>query len=95
MSKWFAANRLALNIDETNIIKFVANNSPQLALNIGYNGKNIEELVNMKCLGLQIDNPLNCKNNIHKLISNLSEACFAVRSVCLIINTPFTLSMNL
>jgi methyl coenzyme M reductase alpha subunit len=39
MSKWFAANRLALNLDETNIIKFTANNYPQHALNTGYNGK--------------------------------------------------------
>jgi hypothetical protein len=41
-SKWFAANRLALNLDETNIIKFTANNSPQHALNTSYNGKCIE-----------------------------------------------------
>jgi hypothetical protein len=33
MSKWFAANRLALNVDKTNIIKFIANNSPQHTLN--------------------------------------------------------------
>jgi hypothetical protein len=39
MSKQFAANRLALNLDKTNIIKFIANNSPQHALNPGYNGK--------------------------------------------------------
>jgi hypothetical protein len=45
-SKWFTANRLTLNLDRTNIIKFIANNSPQHALNIGYNGKYIEESVN-------------------------------------------------
>jgi hypothetical protein len=33
MSKWFAANRLALNLDKVNIIKFTANNYPQHALN--------------------------------------------------------------
>jgi hypothetical protein len=56
-SKWFTDNKLALNLDKTNIIKFITNNSPQYALSIGYNGKYIQESVNMKFLGLQIDNP--------------------------------------
>jgi hypothetical protein len=68
MSKWFAANRLTLNPDKTNIIKFTANNSPQHALNIGYNGKCTEESVNMKFLGLQIYNYLNWTPYIDKLI---------------------------
>jgi hypothetical protein len=38
ISKWFTANRLALNLDKTNIT-FITNNSPQYALSIGYNGK--------------------------------------------------------
>jgi hypothetical protein len=68
MSKWFAANRLALNLDKTSIIKFTANNSPQYALNIGYNGRCIEESVNMKFLDLQIDNHLNWTNHSDKLL---------------------------
>jgi hypothetical protein len=32
MRKWFTANKLALNLDKTNIIKFITNNSPQYAL---------------------------------------------------------------
>jgi hypothetical protein len=36
MSKWFAANKLALNVDKTNITKFITNNSPKYPLNIGY-----------------------------------------------------------
>jgi hypothetical protein len=39
MRKWFTANKLALNLDKTNIIKFKAHNSPQYALSIGYNVK--------------------------------------------------------
>jgi hypothetical protein len=87
ISKLFAANRLALNLDKTNIIKFTENNSPQHALNIGYNGKCIEESVNMKFLGLQIDNHLNWTNQIDKLIPKLSGTCYAVRSMCHVINT--------
>jgi hypothetical protein len=36
MSKWFSANKLSLNLDKTNIIKFITKNSPQYPLNIGY-----------------------------------------------------------
>jgi hypothetical protein len=93
MSKWFAANRNALNPNKTNIIKFKANNSPQHALNIGYNGKCIEESVNTKFLGLQIDNHLNRTNHIDKLIPKLSGACYAVRSLCHIINTDHVKSI--
>jgi hypothetical protein len=56
MSKWFTANKQALNLDKTNVIKFITNNSPQLALSTGYNGKYIEDSVNTKFLDLQIDN---------------------------------------
>jgi hypothetical protein len=38
MNKWFSANRLALNLDKTNVMKFTTYNSPQYVLNIGYNG---------------------------------------------------------
>jgi hypothetical protein len=42
MSKWFAANKLALNLDKTNIITFITNNTPQYPLSIRYNDKYIE-----------------------------------------------------
>jgi hypothetical protein len=51
------------------VIKFITKNSPQYPLNIGYD-KYIEEGINTKFLGLQIDNHLNWK---------LSRACYAVR----------------
>jgi hypothetical protein len=34
MSKWFSANKLSLNLEETNVIKFITKNSPQYPLNI-------------------------------------------------------------
>jgi hypothetical protein len=85
--KWFTANKLALNLDKTNIIKFITNNSPQLALSIGYYGKYIQESVNTKFLGLQIDNRLNWTNHIDKLIPKLSGACYAVSSMLHVSNT--------
>jgi hypothetical protein len=64
MNKWFAANKLVLNLDKTSIMNFITNNSAHSTLHIGYKEKYIEETVNRKFLGLQIDNHLDWKNHI-------------------------------
>jgi hypothetical protein len=58
MRKWFAANKLTLNVDKTNIIKFITYNSPQFPISIGYEDKYIEDSAYTKFLGLQIDKKL-------------------------------------
>ena len=50
--KWFTANRLVHSLHKTNVIKFIMNYSAHCILNIGY----VEEVVNMKFLGLRIYN---------------------------------------
>jgi hypothetical protein len=72
---------LVRNLDKTNIIKFITNKLPQYDLKIGYYEKYIEESINTKFLGLQIDNHLNWKNYIDLMIPKLSRACYALRSV--------------
>jgi hypothetical protein len=59
MIKWFAANNLVLNLDKTNIMKFLTENSSQSTSHIGYKEKYVEERGNTKFLGLQIDNHIN------------------------------------
>jgi hypothetical protein len=81
MSKWFTSDKVVLNLDKTNIIKFITNKSPQYDLKIGYDGKYIEESVITKFLDLQIGNHLNWKNHIAIMIPTLSRASYAVRSV--------------
>jgi hypothetical protein len=81
MIEWFSANKLVLNLEKTNIMKFVTNNSPHCALNIGYKDTYIEETVNSKFHGLHLDNHLNWKDHIDQMIPKLSEACYAVRSM--------------
>jgi len=39
MIKWFAANKSVLNIDKTNIMKFIIKNSSHSTLHIGYKEK--------------------------------------------------------
>jgi hypothetical protein len=77
MNKWFTSNKLVLNLDETNIIKFITNESPQYDLRIMMK-KYIEESINTKFLGLQIDNHLHWKNHIDLMMPKLSRACDAI-----------------
>jgi hypothetical protein len=70
ISKWFTSNRLVLNLDKSNVIKFVTNKSSQCDFNIGYDEKDIEESTNT-VLGLQIDNHLNWKDHIDLIIPML------------------------
>jgi hypothetical protein len=87
MSKWFAANKLTLNLDKTNRIKFTTINLPQCPLSIEYDDKYIEESVHTKFLGLCIDNYLNWRNHIDQLNPKLNGTCYAVRSLLHISNT--------
>jgi hypothetical protein len=48
MIKWFAANKLVLNLDKINITKFIPWNSSHSTLHVGYIAKYIEEMVNKK-----------------------------------------------
>jgi len=66
MIKWFSANKLVLNLDKTNIRKFVTKSSTHSALWIGYAEKYTEEMVNSKFLGLQSDKHLKRKNHKNK-----------------------------
>ena len=72
-------------------MKFKTKNSSHSTLCIGYKEKYIEEVVNRKFLGLQIDNHQNWKNHIEQMIPWLSAACYAIRSmVTLTLSNQFT-----
>jgi hypothetical protein len=87
MSKWFTSNKLVLNLYKNNIIELLTNKLPQYDLIIGYDEKYIEDSINTKFLGLQIDNHLNCENHIDLMISMLSRACYAIRPMSHISST--------
>jgi hypothetical protein len=48
MTKWFAANKLALNLDTKNIVKFQINSLPWSAVSTGCKEKHTEEPVDVK-----------------------------------------------
>jgi hypothetical protein len=75
MINWFATNKLFLDLNEANIMKFVTNNSPHSALRVGYEGKCIKKMVSIRYLGVQIDNHLNWKNHIEQMFPRWSMLC--------------------
>ena len=46
MIKWFAVNNLILNLDKTNIMKFITKNSALSVIHIGYKETYIQERTN-------------------------------------------------
>jgi hypothetical protein len=93
MSKWLAANKLAMYLDKTNITKFTTINVPYCPLSTGYNNRYIEEIAQTKFLGLQMDSHLNWKTHVDELIPELSAACYAVGSLLHISNTDMLRSV--
>ena len=77
MIKWFAANKLVLNLDKIKKTKFITKNSSHSTVHTGYKEKYIEETVDTKLLGLQIHNHINWKNHIKEMILKLSGTCYA------------------
>ena len=69
-----------------NIIIFIIKNTLHSTLHIGYKEKHMQEIVNAKFNGLQIDNYINWKNHIEQMIPKLSAAHYAVRSTVHISN---------
>ena len=86
MIKQFATDKLVLNLDDTNIMKFITNNTSHSTLYIGYKVKYIEETVNTKFFCLQIDSHINWRNHIEQMIPQLSAVHYAVRSTVHISN---------
>jgi len=93
MYDWFSTNKLVLNLEKTNIMKFITINQPYCALTVSYRDKCIEEAVNLKFLGIQIDNHLNWKNHIDQIIPKLSIACYMVRQMYHICNNDILRSI--
>ena len=70
-----AANNLVLNLDKTNIMKLIKENSAHSAKQFGHREMYIERTVNTKFLSFQIDNHINCKNHVEEMIPKWSMLC--------------------
>jgi hypothetical protein len=81
MNEWFSVTGLSLNIDETNTVKFSSNHLQNYLFQITNQNKTMQAASNIKFLGLELDQHMNWKNHILKILPKMSRACYAVRSM--------------
>ena len=65
--EWLCINRLSLNISKTNFVIFHAKNKPKSPVTVLINNKAIDEVEEVKYLGIIIDSKMTFKNHINKL----------------------------
>jgi len=85
---WFLVNALTLNIDVTNIVKFISQHYQDETFLINYQNNTLKESTITKFLGLKLDKHINWKNHLNKTLPKLSSACLVVRSVYSYSNMP-------
>jgi hypothetical protein len=77
MIKWFTANGLSLNTDKTNIIKFSPSNR-RYNVQLICHSKLLSAVDSTKFLRLELDNHVNWKSHIKKILPKLSGACYVI-----------------
>jgi hypothetical protein len=83
INEWFRSNLISLNFDKTNFLQFRTKNSQKLNLNITLLNKHITNTTNIKFLGLTTDE-MSWKCHINHILTWLSTACYAIRTVTLL-----------
>jgi len=68
-------------MEKTNMVKFCTNHSPNNQQQCPTDNYLIIEVTNIRFLGLELDNNMNWKNHIAKIVLKLSRACYAVRAM--------------
>ena len=89
LSKWFAANRLSLNIKKTNYIIFSSSRKkiPTNLPNLNINGNVIERVRYAKFLGIYIDDHLDWSEHIQQITSKVAKNVGIIRKVRHILST--------
>ena len=81
LNSWFAANKLCLNVSNTNYMIFgnkkIDNN---INICVVINGISIDRVYNTKCLGVMIDDKLNWKEHV-KMVQSKTTAIYIYNSV--------------
>jgi hypothetical protein len=80
ITNWFAANKLVLNINKTNSINFAPKQSTHPLLEVPFDNIVMNEVPEIKFLGIQIDK-LNWKSHVEYILPELSSAIFVIRSL--------------
>jgi len=86
VSEWFKQNSLSLNINKTYFTHFLSKSIIHSDINITCGNNYITKVNDLKFLGLNINNTLNWKSHIETILPKLSSACFAMRSIKLLVS---------
>jgi hypothetical protein len=93
INKWCMTNGLALDLKKTKIITFESNQRNNASFKITCRNEPLQEEMNGKFLGLEINNHMNCKTLIEFILPKLNSMCYMIR--CLIHFSTFrTLKME-
>jgi exonuclease III len=80
INAWFLNNRLSLNANKTQFVKFRTNHYSNI-IHYAYDIKGITTSNEAKFLGLMLDNTLSWKLHIDQLVGKLCSACYALRNI--------------
>jgi hypothetical protein len=81
ITNWFAANKLVLNINKIYIINFALKQSANPLLEVSFDNIVMNEVPEIKFLGIQIVNKLNWTNHVEYILPKLCSAIFVIRSL--------------
>jgi hypothetical protein len=81
INKWFKSNFLSLNFEKTKFLQFLAKKSHEIDIQVSYNNNKIDNIHNIKFLGLMVDTSLSWKTHIDQLVCKLNKSCYLIRSI--------------
>ena len=84
INKWFRTNLSSLNFKKTHCVYLGTRNCNNININIRYSSrscKSVSITTNTKFLGIIIYDTMSWECHIFQIMSKLSSACFAMRSV--------------
>jgi hypothetical protein len=81
INDWFKVNLLTLNFDKTYFIHFMKKNSQVIVMHFIHGNNQLAKSTNTRFLGLIIDNMLSWKGHVDWLMTKLSSACYAIRTI--------------
>jgi hypothetical protein len=79
LNKWFRANSLSLNFEETHLIQFTTKIGPQINLDVSHANKANFKAHDTKFFGLLIDSTLSWKLHTEQVLHTLSAACLCTQ----------------
>ena len=77
ISKWYSNNKLALNVDKSNCI-LIHRKKQKIKINLVLNDVLLEQLEEVKYLGITIDEHLNWKSHIYNCTLQLNKCLWAI-----------------